>query len=229
MGPEAIIGIWAALFIASHLILSSARVRPPLVKRVGQIGFRGLYSIMAFATLIPLIVEFARHKHTGAMLWYLRADPPLRWLAWIMMLAALVFFVGAFVTPNPGTIGAPSDTNVHGILKLTRHPSFVGFILFGVAHILMNGWLGDVIFFGTFCVLGVVGGVRQDRRKIREMGEPYRRFVEQTSFVPGAAILNGHQSWSYADTPLIAIVAGGALTIVILIFHPHLFGGRPLG
>jgi len=227
--PEAIIGTWATLFVASHLILSSARLRPALVSRFGEQGYRGIYSLVALATLIPLALEFARHKHMGAMLWYLRGDAPLRWLAWLMMLTALVFFVAGFITPNPGTIGAPADTSVRGILKLTRHPSFVGFILFGAAHVLMNGWSGDVLFFATFCVLGVLGGIHQDRRKIREVGEPYRRFFEQTSFIPGAALISGRQTWSREDTPWAAIALGASVTILIVIFHPYLFGGHPLG
>ncbi len=229
MRDAATIGIWAALFIASHLVMSSARVRPRLVNRLGQNGFRGLYSIVAFATLVPLITEFARHKHAGPMLWYLRGDAPVRWLAWLMMLAALILFIGGFITPSPATIGAPSDTSPRGILKLTRHPGFMAFILFGMAHVLMNGWLGDLFFFGTFCVLGVMGGIHQDGRKLVEIGGPYRRFVEQTSFIPGAALLSGRQSWSFSDTPWTAIAIGGATTIAIVIIHPHLFGGHPLG
>src|SRR5579885_948543 len=151
MGPEAVIGSWAALFVVSHLILSSGRMRPRLVQRMGEQGFRGLYSIVAFGTLGPLIFEFAHHKHAGTMLWYLRGDPAVRWLAWLMMLAALIFFAGGFITPNPGTIGAPPTEQARGLLKITRHPSFVGFILFGAAHLLMNGWTGDVPFFGAFC------------------------------------------------------------------------------
>lgn len=229
MYDAAIIGIWAALFIASHLVLSSANLRPRLVSRLGQGGFRGLYSLVAFGTLIPLIVEFARHKHAGPMMWYLRGDAPVRWLVWVMMLAALILFVGGFITPNPGTIGAPPDTSPRGILKLTRHPGFVAFILFGAAHSLMNGWLGDLFFFGTFWVLGVIGGIHQDRRKMLEIGEPYQRFIEQTSFIPGTAILTGRQSWSYDDIPWKAIVIGVACWIVIAISHPYLFGGHPLG
>jgi len=196
---------------------------------MGEQGFRGLYSIVAFGTLGPLIFEFAHHKHAGTMLWYLRGDPAVRWLAWLMMLAALIFFAGGFITPNPGTIGAPPTEQARGLLKITRHPSFVGFILFGAAHLLMNGWIGDVLFFGAFCVLGVAGGIHQDRRKLREIGEPYRRFAEHTSFFPGAALVSGRQSWTRADTPWTAVGVGAALTIAILIFHPALFGGRPLG
>ena len=43
----------------------------------------------------------------------------------------------------------------------------------------MNGWSGDVIFF-TIPALGIIGGLHQDRRKIREIGDRYREFVVKT-------------------------------------------------
>ena len=62
----------------------------------------------AFATFIPLAVTFARHKHAGPLLWYLRDVEPVRWLAWILMLAALIFLVAGFVSPSPAAVGMSS-------------------------------------------------------------------------------------------------------------------------
>src|SRR5216684_1692536 len=184
------IALWAALFLGTHFALSSATLRPRLIDAVGQQGFLGIYSLVAFATLGPLIYEFAYHKHAGPMLWYLRANPPIRWLAWILMYLALVLFVASLINPNPGGLGAPKtrSTDPHGVLKITRHPGFVAFTLFGLAHLMMNGWLGDVIFFATFPALGIFGGIHQDARKISELGETYREFKAKTSFVPFAAL-----------------------------------------
>ncbi|HWN56922.1 MAG TPA: NnrU family protein, partial [Methylomirabilota bacterium] len=57
------IALWAALFLGTHFALSSATVRPGLVSAVGSQGFLGIYSLVAFATLGPLIYEFAYYKH----------------------------------------------------------------------------------------------------------------------------------------------------------------------
>ena len=224
------IAIWAFSFLASHLIISSSAVRARLINAVGEQPYRGIYSLVAAATLGPLIYEFARNKHAGPILWYLRADAPIRWLAWILMLLSLILFVGSFINPNPGGMGAPSNrTEPRGILKITRHPSFVAFSLFGIAHILMNGWAGDVIFFGMFPALGIIGGIHQDQRKIRDLGDSYCGFVAKTSITPFAALISGRVRWTNDDMPWAAIGAGLVLTIAILALHPMIFGGNPLG
>jgi uncharacterized membrane protein len=93
----------------------------------------------------------------------------------------------------------------------------------------MNGWAGDVIFFGVFPALGIIGGIHQDQRKIRELGDRYRDFVAKTSFMPFAALLSGRIRWTSSDMPWAAIGAGAVLTIAIIALHPMIFGGNPLG
>jgi len=231
MDPVSAIALWATLFVASHLLISSQSIRPALVNRIGELPFRGLYSIVAFGTLIPLVMIFSRHKHAGAMLWYLRGFVAVRALTWLLMFAALIMLAASLISPSPSAIGAPTDrvANVSGMRKITRHPGHVAFSLFGIAHLLVNGWVGDVIFFATFPALGILGGLHQDRRKLREIGESYRRFVEQTSFFPGAALVSGRQHWSLADKPWAAIGIGLAIAITVVMLHPYLFGGSPMG
>src|SRR5258708_16897680 len=113
------IALWAAAFLGSHLIISSSAMRARLISAVGAQPYRGIYSLVAAATLGPLIYEFARNKHAGPLLWYLRADAPIRWLAWILILTAFILFVGSFITPNPGGMAAPGGgTEPRGLLKI---------------------------------------------------------------------------------------------------------------
>jgi uncharacterized membrane protein len=232
MDPVTAIALWAALFVGSHLVISSPSVRAAAIHRIGVQPFRGLYSMVAFGTLIPLVVTFMRHKHAGPLLWYLRDYRTARASTWILMFTALIMLVASLMRPNPGAIGAPADAGAEGargIQKISRHSGFVAFSLFGFAHMLMNGWVGDVIFFGTFPALGILGGLHQDRRKLHDLGESYHRFFEQTSFFPGIALLVGRQRWSLADMPWLAIGLGTALGIALVHFHPYLFGGSPMG
>jgi uncharacterized membrane protein len=230
MTAAAWIALWAVLFVASHLVISSNRVRPRLIAAIGEQPYRGIYSLVAFATLGPLIYEFSYHKHAGPMLYFFRDTDAVRVLTWILMFLALILFVASLINPNPGGLGAPT-TNVepHGVLKITRHPGFVAFSLFGFAHLLMNGWAGDIFFFGMFPVISILGGIHQDRRKLRELGDSYRGFMAQTSFVPFGALATGRQQWNRSDLPLTAITIGIVLSLAIVFLHPFIFGGNPAG
>ena len=233
MDPAFAIALWALLFLGSHLLISSRAVRPLLIARFGDVNYSGIYSVVALATFIPLVLAFSYHKHSGAMLWNLRDVAVVRWLAWLLMLAALIIFVASFITPNPGSMGAQAgrkDSSVaRGVLKISRHPGFVAFSMFGLAHILMNGFAGDVIFFASFPALSIIGGMHQDGRKEVQLGAAYKKLEDSTSFFPGLALIQGRQHWTSADTPWTAIAIGLALTALIVWLHPTIFGGNPMG
>ncbi len=229
MDPVAEIALWTGLFVGMHFLLSSAPIRSSLVGLIGAQPFRGIYSLVAIGTFIPMMVAFGHNKHAGAMLWYLRGAPLIRGLTWFLMFAALILLVAGLINPNPGAIGAPSRNRPTGILKVTRHPSFVAFACFGLGHLLMNGWAGDVIFFSGFVVLGILGGIHQDRRKLQELGAPYREFLAATSYFPGAALISRRVEWSHADMPWTAVGVGITVAIVLVTLHPMMFGGSPLG
>src|SRR5690242_17203241 len=229
MDPVAEIALWTGLFVGTHFLLSSDPVRAWLVRLVGAQPFRGIYSIVALGTFIPMVVVFAHNKHAGAMWWYLRGAPAVRALTWLLMFVAVILLAAGLLNPNPAAIGAPARNRPTGVLKITRHPSFVAFACFGLAHILMNGWAGDLIFFGGFVVLGIAGGIHQDHRKLRDLGASYGQFLAATSFFPGAALISHRVQWSRNDTPWTAVGVGIAAGIILVAFHPFIFGGSPLG
>jgi uncharacterized membrane protein len=229
MEPVAEIALWTGLFVGTHFLLSSGPIRAWLVGLVGAQPFRGIYSLIAIGTFIPMVLAFGHNKHAGAMLWYLRNYPAARALTWVLMFAAVILLVAGLINPNPAAIGAPARNRPTGILKITRHPSFTAFVCFGLGHLLMNGWAGDIIFFGGFAVLGIAGGIHQDHRKLQEIGAPYREFLAATSFFPGAALIGGRVKWSSSDMPWTAVAVGIAVTIMLVTFHPRMFGGSPLG
>jgi len=229
MDPVETIGLWAVLWVGTHIGISSS-LRARLIHAAGPDRYRGIYSLVAFATLGPLIYEFAYHKHSGPLLWYLRDNHAARGLTWLLMFFAFILLAASLINPVPSSMGGQASQSApRGLQKVTRHPGLVAFSTFGIAHLLMNGWVGDVIFFGAFPVLGIAGGINQDHRKLRELGESYRSFIEATSFLPFAALLTGKQKWQSRETPWLAILVGLVLAAVIVAVHPYIFGGNPLG
>ena len=223
------IGLWAILFVVTHLGMTARSIRPRLVAAMGERPYLGIYSLISFATLIPLTIEFFRNKHSGAMLWNLSGEATVRVFSITLMLLALVFVVGAFITPSPAGLAPNAKFEPRGMLKFTRQPLFVGLSLFGFAHMLMNGWVGDLLYFGSFPVVSIIGAWHQDQRKLVQLGDDYRKFREQTSILPGAALISGRIQLSAADLSIPALVVGVAATVLLLIAHQRIFGGNPLG
>jgi uncharacterized membrane protein len=110
-----------------------------------------------------------------------------------------------------------------GVTRITRHPMLVAFGLFGVAHLLVNGSLGDVLFFGGFPLFTWIGGRHQDARKVDEVAG-YAGFVAETSILPFAAILAGRQRLVARELPLGALATGVVAAVALRTYHGALFG-----
>ncbi len=178
-----IVALWL-VFAATHMGLSSVRLRPVLVAGLGDRGFLGLYSLAAFLTFVPLVWVYAAHRHEGALLYAFAVPDPLRWLCYALQALAWTLIIGSFVRPSPASLGAP-QADAEAIApphRMTRHPLFGGVGLFGALHLPFMGFASDVAFWVGFPLFAVVGCWHQDRRKARTEGEAFREWLAQTPF-----------------------------------------------
>jgi uncharacterized membrane protein len=217
-----LIVVFSALFVVTHLVMSHGAIRKNLVAKLGILPFRGVYSVVSFLTLGPASVLWWQNRHLGAVLW--EFNPWVeRGIALVLMLFAIEFLVLMLANPSPASM-LPGNNEPRGILRVTRHPMNMGLALFGLTHLLANGAVGDVAFFGSFFVLGVVGPFHLDARLKKTRGEDFAEFCRQTSVIPFVAILRGRTTFRADEIPfplfLIAIVA----YVALVIFHGSLFG-----
>jgi uncharacterized membrane protein len=226
MGAAFVILFWWLLFAGTHLVLSSSAVRPHLIARLGERPFLGVYSLVAFATFIPLASSYARHKHAGPLLWrtfgpYLIA----RDLNLAFMVFAFVLLVLGLVARPPSSLmpsgGVPE---AYGVTRITRHPTFAAIFLFGIAHCLVNGYLSDLVFFGGFPVFAWVGAAHQDARKVVDV-PGYTEFKNTTSFVPFGAMFDGHQRLDLRELRWPIVLLAIVIFYIVRAHHPQLFGG----
>lgn len=201
-------GLWM-LFAATHMALSSQRLRPRLVARLGARGFQGAYSLLALAIFVPLVWSYYAHKHAGPYLWDLAKLPGVRWVGTAAMGAAIVLVVAGLVQPSPASM-RPGKPVVRGVARITRHPLLMGLGLWGVAHLLLamvNA--SELAFFGGFPIFAVVGCDHQDKRKLATLGESYRAYVAATPFLPFSSLSFAR---GLVEMPMpIAVAAGIAL------------------
>jgi uncharacterized membrane protein len=218
--------LWAG-FAGTHFVLSSASLRPRLIARLGDGPFRGLYSLAVLAWFVALVWVFARHKHAGPVLWNTIGPPAIAdgTNLVLMVLAFAVLVAGLLPSQTPPSAMTSSDERAtpHGLLRITRHPFNASLGLFGLAHVLVNGALGDVLFFGGFPLFAWLGSRHQDARIARSK-PGYRELMAETSIVPFAAVLTGRQRLVASELPWAGLAAGVALAFVVRQFHATLFG-----
>ena len=217
-----LIVVFSALFVATHLGMSHGAMRESMVAKLGQWPFRGLYSLVSFLTLGPAAVLWWQNRHLGPVLWEI--NPWFeRGIALVLMLFAIELIILMLANPSPASM-MPGSYEPRGILRVTRHPMNMGFALFGLAHMLANGTVGDIAFFGSFFVIGIVGPYHLDARLKKERGEGFAEFCHQTSVIPFVAIARGRTKFKADEISFPLFLIGVVLYVVLVIFHGSFFG-----
>ncbi|HET6522149.1 MAG TPA: NnrU family protein [Geminicoccaceae bacterium] len=218
----------AAFLLVTHFGVSSTGLRGALVGRLGEGPYLGLYSLVALAALAWLILAYA-----GAP--YVELWPPAawtRWVAFLVMPVAALLVVAGLSGPNPTAVGQgdalDAEDPARGVVRITRHPFLWGVGLWALSHVVPNGDLASLVFFGAFAALALVGTALIDAKRARREGERWERFRRMTSNLPFAAILSGRQRLVWGEIGLGRTAGALALWIVLLAVHPYLFGVSPL-
>lgn len=213
-------GLWV-LFAGVHMGLAAPPARAAMIARLGRPGFIAAYSAVSLALFAPLVAYYFAHRHAGPMLWA-SAGPYVvaKHLNYAVMGLAFALLFGAFAPATRRAFREAADAGAppRGLLAVTRHPALAGVGLYGVAHLLVNGFASDVAFFGGWVLLGYVGIVHADRRLARERPE-FKRLADATSIVPFAAVLRGRARLRAGDVPWAAVALGVAAATWIRMHH----------
>ncbi|MFP6561735.1 NnrU family protein [Paraburkholderia sp. B3] len=180
----------AVAFVASHFLLSHP-LRKPLAGAIGEAGFQGVYSLVAFATFGWLIAAYLKAPLTEP-LW--QAGDALWALVSLVMLIASILLMGSLIrNPALATGGrpAPFPETARGVYAITRHPMMWSFALWGLCHIAVFPVTKSIVLAAAMIVLALVGAALQDHKKERLEPERWPAWEAKTSYVPFAAIIAG--------------------------------------
>lgn len=191
MDPVLSTSLFGASFLAQHLVMSHLPVRRWFVGRLGQRGFQGAYSLASFVTWLPLAFVWWSHLHEGAPLWNLRT-PVVTHTLEVVTAFGLGLVVAGVLQPAPSSISAAGThgrpLEVRGVVAVTRHPMMMGIALVSAAHLLLNGWPTDAVFWGSQLLAALLGVVHQDRRHAATRPE-YADLMTRTTFFPNPLAL----------------------------------------
>jgi len=213
----------AIAFFGSHLILSSAPLREPLVRALGERGFRAGYSTVAVASLVWLGVAYGAAPRQP--LW---DGERLRWIAFILVPLAVLLAVGGLTQRNPTVVGQRLDADgaaaATGMLRVTRHPFLWGVALWAAAHLAANGDLASLVLFGGMLAFSLGGASALDAKKRRQWGQRWDDFAAVTSHIPFAAIIAGRIRLDLGEIGWARLAAAAAVAALLAWLHPWIAG-----
>ena len=220
MQPIASLLIATCLFVGLHFALSAAR--EPVMARVGSGPFRGLYSLLAIAAFIWMIVAYRAADATA--LWPQAAWS--RWLAVVVMSLAAIFLVCGFATPNPTAVGGErllaQGAAARGIFKVTRHPVLWAIALWAAVHLIANGTDAALIFFGGLLTLSLGGIAHIEAKRAAEPG--WQQLAATSSVIPFVAVAEGRARGWLPELGWWRVALGIAVYLVFLFGHRHVIG-----
>ena len=225
MDPTTKLVMWLMLFAATHTVLSHPPIRSRLVNRLGEGAFLGVYSLIAFATLVPLAWTFFANRSSHAVpLPALAMIPGIWWVTMLLNLFAIVLLVLGFSRPNPvSSLTARPGSSAIGVLRITRHPAFMGVAILGFSHLLVNYSVIDRVFFGGMFLYSLLGSAHQDWRRRLSANRELQSFFAETSFFPFVAIATGRNRFEPRELRLSALIAGVIIFGLLFLFHYRLF------
>jgi uncharacterized membrane protein len=213
------------LFGGTHVGLTMRPVRERLVRSLGEAGFIVGYSVIAMLTFAALVHYVALHRlaEPHASLWV--TIPPVRGALIGLSVAGFSLFITAvLVYPRlPMATFRHRVVPARGVQQITRHPFFSGIALWAAAHALLAPSTVTFVFFIGVIVLAFVGGMHQDRRLARELGEPYRAYAAATSFWPLVAVATKRQKIVWREQPWFGYGVGIGVSLALYQVHDHIF------
>ncbi|MFD1611694.1 NnrU family protein [Sphingomonas tabacisoli] len=220
MNPLTQVVVATIAFVGTHFLMSH-RLRAPMVARLGERGFQGVYSLVSL-TIFAWLIWAMFQVGPEPMLW---TAPHWAWLVGgAVMLVASVLLVGSLIG-NPALPGmSVSEREPRGVFAITRHPMMWSFALWAAVHAAIWPQPSVLVLCAGIALLALAGAAGQDGKKSRLQPDFWPVWRAKTAFVPftGPAL---KRSW----WPGWGVLLGSlALWLLATWLHP-VFGAPSVG
>lgn len=127
------------LFACVHFIPTlTASLRLGAIRRLGEGGYKGIFSLLLLASLALIIIGW---RHTLPTPVYM---PPVA-----LHKVALALMASAFLLLVVGS----RNSRLRGLI---RHPQLTGVALWGISHLLLNGDSRSIVLFGGMTLWALI-------------------------------------------------------------------------
>jgi uncharacterized membrane protein len=171
------------IFLGLHsLAIVAPAARARAAARLGESGWKGVYSVVALVGFILMVKGFGVARLSPVVLY----TPPhwLRHVTFLFMLPVFPLLLAAYL---PGRIKTA-----------TKHPMLAAVKFWAFSHLLANGLLADVLLFGGFLAWAVMDRISLKRRAPQVIQTaPPNRFNDVIAIVVGLASYALFIGWAH--------------------------------
>jgi uncharacterized membrane protein len=213
-------------FIAVHIGIAGTPLRDRVVAAIGDKAYMVAFSLASIGGIVWLVNAYTAAPYVD--LW----GQPEWWklVADILMLPAFMLVVIGLATPNPTSVAQEklASQPARGIVRVTRHPFLMGVALWATLHLVANGDLASLLFFGTMLVTAIAGPPSIDAKRRRALGPAtWDAFARQTSILPFGAIAAGRNTLDTVQIGWWRIGLGVLAYVLFIGGHSHIIGVSP--
>ena len=158
--------------------------RTQVIAQRGPAAWKGLYTVVSLVGFGLIVWGYGQARLAPQILW---ASPSwTRHLAGLLMLAALVLLMAAYVPGN-------------GLKARLHHPMVLAVKVWALAHLLANNTLADVLLFGSFLLWAVLDlrAARQRDRAAAVVYPPGRAMPTLLTLVLGGLLWAVLAFWAH--------------------------------
>lgn len=213
-------------FIAVHIGIAGTTLRDRVVAAIGERNYMIVFSIASLGGIVWLVSGYTAAPYVD--LW----GQPNWWklVADILMLPAFMLVIIGLATPNPTSVaqGNLATQAPAGIVRVTRHPFLIGVGLWATLHLIANGDLASLLFFGAILVVCIAGPPSIDAKRRRALGATtWDAFARRTSIIPFGAIAAGRNTLDAGQIGWWRIGLGVLAYVLFIGGHRHIIGVSP--
>ena len=198
-----------AVFFGMHLVPGVPGLRRALKAKLGDKGYRGIFTLVSLGGLGWIIVAHMYAPYVE--LW--SAPDWTRLIPLVALPFALMFL---------------ASQRSEGIQAVTRHPMLWGIALWSLSHIAPNGDAASVMMFGAFALYALIDQPLADARLRREEPARWQELAATSSAIPFAAAIAGRTKPSLAKIGYLRLGIALLIYVVALFAHEHVIGLSPM-
>lgn len=133
-------------FLTHWALIAMPQRRTALIEKLGEVPYKGAYALVTLGSVVLMVIGYQNAPYIDV--W----TPPsfLLHLNNLLMVAALIFFVGGNI---PGGVGTK-----------IRHPQLTAAKTWAVSHLMVNGDLASILLFGAILAWAVMALIASNKR-----------------------------------------------------------------